>query len=198
MKKAERKQELLRIAYELFLSKGYESVSVDEIIAKAGIAKGTYYYYFKSKEETLEEVIDMMIAGEEAKAKAILEMPIPVPQKIVGIISSFRPDQPEQGIVTTLNQKENLLMHERVNAKVIEKAVPLLSRAAMEGIEQGIINCDYVEERVRILLILSNQIFDEGIADMSTLVVYIDIVEKLLGAKKGTMDFIKELIMNQQ
>ena len=43
-----------------------------------------------------------------------------------------------------------------------------------------------------------NQIFDEGIADMSTLVVYIDIVEKLLGAKKGTMDFIKELIMNQQ
>ena len=198
MKKAERKQELLRIAYELFLSKGYESVSVDEIIAKAGIAKGTYYYYFKSKEETLEEVIDMMIAGEEAKAKAILEMPIPVPQKIVGIISSFRPDQPEQGIVTTLNQKENLLMHERVNAKIIEKAVPLLSRAAMEGIEQGIINCDYVEERVRILLILSNQIFDEGIADMSTLVVYIDIVEKLLGAKKGTMDFIKELIMNQQ
>ena len=198
MKKAERKQELLRIAYELFLSKGYESVSVDEIIAKAGIAKGTYYYYFKSKEETLEEVIDMMIAGEEAKAKAILEMPIPVPQKIVGIISSFRPDQPEQGIVTTLNQKENLFMHERVNAKVIEKAVPLLSRAAMEGIEQGIINCDYVEERVRILLILSNQIFDEGIADMSTLVVYIDIVEKLLGAKKGTMDFIKELIMNQQ
>lgn len=198
MKKAERKQELLRIAYELFLSKGYESVSVDEIIAKAGIAKGTYYYYFKSKEETLEEVIDMMIAGEEAKAKAILEMPIPVPQKIVGIISSFRPDQPEQGIVTTLNQNENLLMHERVNAKVIEKAVPLLSRAAMEGIEQGIINCDYVEERVRILLILSNQIFDEGIADMSTLVVYIDIVEKLLGAKKGTMDFIKELIMNQQ
>lgn len=198
MKKAERKQELLRIAYELFLSKGYESVSVDEIIAKAGIAKGTYYYYFKSKEETLEEVIDMMIAGEEAKAKAILEMPIPVPQKIVGIISSFRPDQPEQGIVTTLNQKENLLMHERVNAKIIEKAVPLLSRAAMEGIEQGIINCDYVEERVRILLILSNQIFDEGIADMSTLVVYIDIVEKMLGAKKGTMDFIKELIMNQQ
>ena len=198
MKKAERKQELLQIAYELFLSKGYESVSVDEIIAKAGIAKGTYYYYFKSKEETLEEVIDMMIAGEEAKAKAILEMPILVPQKIVGIISSFRPDQPEQGIVTTLNQKENLLMHERVNVKVIEKAVPLLSRAAMEGIEQGIINCDYVEERVRILLILSNQIFDEGIADMSTLVVYIDIVEKLLGAKKGTMDFIKELIMNQQ
>ena len=100
MKKAERKEQLLQTAYELFLSKGYESVSVDEIIKKAGIAKGTYYYYFKSKEETLEEVIDMMIAKEAVKAAAMLSMPIPVPQKIVGIISSFRPDQPEQGIAT--------------------------------------------------------------------------------------------------
>lgn len=194
MKKAERKQELLKTAYELFLSKGYDSVSVDEIITKAGIAKGTYYYYFKSKEETLEEVIDMMLAKEEVKAQAILEMPIPVPQKIVGIISSFRPDQPEQGIVTTLNRKENLLMHDRVNAKLIEKTVPLLIKAAEEGISQGIINCDYLEERIRILMILSNQIFDEGMTSEATINVYIDIVEKMLGTQKGTMEFIKQLI----
>lgn len=195
MKKAERKEQLLQTAYELFLSKGYESVSVDEIIKKAGIAKGTYYYYFKSKEETLEEVIDMMIAKEAVKASAVLSMPIPVPQKIVGIISSFRPDQAEQDIVETLNRKENLLMHDRVNAKIIEIAVPLLTKAAEEGVEQGIINCDYLEERVRILLILSNTIFDEGITSESTLLVYIDLVEKILGAQKGTMDFIKGLIM---
>ena len=195
MKKAERKEQLLQTAYELFLSKGYESVSVDEIIKKAGIAKGTYYYYFKSKEETLEEVIDMMIAKEAVKAAAVLSMPIPVPQKIVGIISSFRPDQAEQDIVETLNRKENLLMHDRVNAKIIETAVPLLTKAAEEGVEQGIINCDYLEERVRILLILSNTIFDEGITSESTLLVYIDLVEKILGAEKGTMDFIKGLVM---
>lgn len=197
MKKAERKQELLKTAYDLFLSKGYDAVSVDEIIKAAGIAKGTYYYYFKSKEETLEEVIALMIAAEEQKAKAILEMPIPVPQKIVGIISSFRPDQAEQDIVETLNRNENLLMHERVNSKIIEVAVPLLTKAAEEGIEQGIMNCDFLEERVRMLLILSNKIFDDGITSESTLLVYIDIVEKILGAPKGTMDFIKGLVMGQ-
>lgn len=196
MKKAERKQELLNTAYELFLSKGYDAVSVEEIITKAGIAKGTYYYYFKSKEETLEEVIDMMIAKEEVKARFVLGMDIPVPQKIVGIISSFRPDQAEQDIVSTLNQKENLLMHKRVNAKIIEKAVPLLKEAAQEGIQQGILECDFLEERIRILLILSNNLFDEGINNEGTILVYIDIVEKILGAKKGTMDFIKQLIMN--
>ena len=197
MKKAERKQELLKTAYDLFLSKGYDAVSVDEIIKAAGIAKGTYYYYFKSKEETLEEVIALMIAAEEQKAKAILEMPIPVPQKIVGIISSFRPDQAERDIVETLNRNENLLMHERVNDKIIEVAVPLLTKAAEEGIEQGIMNCDFLEERVRMLLILSNKIFDDGITSESTLLVYIDIVEKILGAPKGTMDFIKGLVMGQ-
>lgn len=194
MKKAERKEELLKTAYELFLNKGYDAVSVDEIIKNAGIAKGTYYYYFKSKEETLEEVIDMMIAKEELKAKMILEMPIPVPQKIVGIISSFRPDENEQNIVEIINRKENLIMHEKVNEKIIQVAGPLLTEAALEGASQGIINCDYLEERIRILLILSNRLFDEGMTNEATINVYIDTVEKMLGTEKGTMQFIKALI----
>ena len=50
MKKGEqRKQELLKLAYRMFIEKGYENTSIDEIVAKAGIAKGTYYYYFASK-----------------------------------------------------------------------------------------------------------------------------------------------------
>ena len=65
MKKGEkRKKELLKIAYDMFITQGYENTSVDEIIEKAQIAKGTYYYYFQSKEQTLEEVIDMMIDNE--------------------------------------------------------------------------------------------------------------------------------------
>lgn len=194
MKKSERKELLLQTAYELFLSKGYDTVSVDEIIKAAGIAKGTYYYYFKSKEETLEEVIDMMIAKEEFKARMVLEMDIPVPQKIVGIISSFRPDENEQNIVEILNRKENLIMHEKINEKIVASALPLLTKAAEEGVAQGIINCDYLEERIRILLILSNRLFDEGMNSIETINVYIDIVEKMLGTEKGTMEFIKALI----
>ena len=66
------KKELLKIAYKLFMTKGYENTSVDEIIAEAKIAKGTYYYYFESKEATLEKVIEMMIEEECKKANEIL------------------------------------------------------------------------------------------------------------------------------
>ena len=70
MKKGERRKlELLQIAYRLFLTRGYENTSVDEIIEEAGIAKGTYYYYFESKEQMLEEVIGMMI--DKAKVNLI-------------------------------------------------------------------------------------------------------------------------------
>ena len=63
MKKGEkRKHELLKIAYEMFLRRGYENTSVDEIIAKAQIAKGTFYYYFRSKDNLLDTLSDVLDA----------------------------------------------------------------------------------------------------------------------------------------
>ena len=105
MKKGERrKQELLQIAYRMFISRGYENTSVDEIIAEADIAKGTYYYYFETKEQMLEEVIGMMIDQEMEAAGRILQAEIPVPQKIIGMISSLRPTQEESPIEGALMQ----------------------------------------------------------------------------------------------
>lgn len=195
MKKGEqRKQELLKIAYDLFLSEGYENTSVDTIIEKAGIAKGTYYYYFESKEAMLEEVCMMMIDGETEKAMQIVNADIPIPQKIIGIISSFRPEQKEKTITDTLNSSENILMHDKVNKRIIEVVAPILTKVAEQGIEEGVLSCDNVYERVRMLLIVSNTLFDDYKVTERDVDVFIDMIEKLLGAKPGTMDIIKQLI----
>ncbi len=195
MKKGERrKRELLQIAYNLFISRGYENTSVDDIIAAAGIAKGTYYYHFESKEQTLEAVIGMMIDQEAEAAKQVLHSDAPVPQKIAGIIASLRPRQEELPIEGALMKPENALMHAKIKRQLIETVLPLLSEAVEEGIAQGIFACDNIPERVRMLLVISNETFDEGRFTERDVAVFIDMTEKLLGAKPGTMDFVRALI----
>lgn len=195
MKKGEkRKKELLKIAYDMFITQGYENTSVDEIIEKAQIAKGTYYYHFQSKEQMLEEVIDMMIASETEMAEQVIGIDIPVPQKIVMIITSVKPTEAEQPIKNALFQPDNVLMHHKVRKKLINVITPILSEVIKEGVNEGIFECDNIPERVKMLLILSDGTFNEGAFSEQDISVFIDMTEKLLGAEKGTMGFIYDLI----
>ena len=178
MKKGEkRKKELLKIAYDMFLTQGYENTSVDEIIEKAQIAKGTYYYHFQSKEQMLEEVIDMMIDSETKMAKQIITMDISVPQKIVMMLTSMKPTEAEQPIKNALFQPENVLMHHKVRKKLINIITPLLSEVINEGVEEGIFECDNIPERVKMLLIISDGTFNEGTFSEQDISVFIDMTE---------------------
>ena len=195
MKKGEKRRlDLLQIAYRMFLTQGYENTSVDEIIEAAGIAKGTYYYYFQSKEQMLEAVIGMMIKAETEVARQVLASEMPVPQKIVGIVSSVRPTQEERPIEDALNRPENVLMHDKLQRQLLADILPLLSKAVEEGVRDGLFVCDHIPERVRMLLLLSCDLFDEGQYTQADVDVFIDMMEKLLGAAPGTMGFVRQLI----
>jgi len=199
MKKGERrKQDLLNIAYRMFIEKGYENTSVDDIIAEAGIAKGTYYYYFESKEATLEAVIEMMIEKAENIAKTAITNPVPIPQKLASVVYAFRPNKDEIVITDVLERKENIVMHDKIGKKIVEVAVPILSDIVREGIAQGIFACTNVEERVKMLLIMSQNMFDYGAYSNKDIEVYVDMLEKSLGAKEGTMSFISEFLLEGQ
>ena len=55
----ETKDRITLTAFDLFIERGYNSVSVREIVEKAGISKGAFYHYFPSKGKLLETVMDM-------------------------------------------------------------------------------------------------------------------------------------------
>lgn len=50
------KEQLIRVATKLFGEQGYAVVSIDQIVAAAKVSKGTFYYYFKTKEDILYEI----------------------------------------------------------------------------------------------------------------------------------------------
>nr|WP_248926670.1 FAD-dependent oxidoreductase [Paenibacillus hamazuiensis] len=51
-----KKQYMIDVALRMFIEKGFENVSVDDIIAATNTSKGTFYHYFKSKDEIIREV----------------------------------------------------------------------------------------------------------------------------------------------
>ncbi len=89
---------------------------------------------------------------------------------------------------------ENTLMHAKIKRRLLETVVPLLTEVVEEGITQGVFSCDNIPERLRMLLVISNETFDEGQFTERDVEVFIDLSEKLLGAKAGTMGFVRALI----
>ena len=56
-KKLLKRTNLFNAAYELFLTKGIQDTAIDDIVKKAGVAKGTFYLYFKNKYDVVDRLI---------------------------------------------------------------------------------------------------------------------------------------------
>lgn len=65
-RKEARPQELIDAALELFAEKGFSATRSEEVAARAGVAKGTLYLYYPSKEELLKAVISQRLSSEIA------------------------------------------------------------------------------------------------------------------------------------
>jgi AcrR family transcriptional regulator len=71
MTKAEQtRQRLFSATMELIGEKGFAATTVDEIVERAGVAKGTVYYHFKSKAELVEALIAQQPLAARVRAAA--------------------------------------------------------------------------------------------------------------------------------
>src|SRR5580698_1219916 len=61
MGKQERRQQILSVARDVFARRGYHAAKIDDIVAAAGIARGTFYLYFEDKRAIFEEIVDRTI-----------------------------------------------------------------------------------------------------------------------------------------
>jgi len=86
------KNRILEIGAEIIHLKGYHHTGIQEIIHAAGIPKGSFYNYFKSKEDFGLQVIDYFICFFSSLTKPIREDPLLSPlEKIKEILEQFLP-----------------------------------------------------------------------------------------------------------
>ncbi|MEY8015638.1 TetR/AcrR family transcriptional regulator [Mycobacterium servetii] len=140
-----RRAELLDLAAGLFLRRGYDNVSLNDLIAAAGISKGAFYHWFPSKEaliaalaergarsafDAVEKVVAECEGGALARLNAALragfdvKMRMAAPEQLAAMASLLRPD--------------NAHLYGRVLAAEEALFLPLLTRLVAEGVGEGV------------------------------------------------------------
>ena len=189
-----RKNEIIDAAEKLFASKGYDKATVNDILTATGIAKGTFYYYFKSKEEVLDAIIRRRIDAGLERAKAIVSRHELSPvQKILAAILAQKSQNPvEEEFIPVLHEQTNALFHQKVLIDCVTRLTPVLAAIAEEGIEKGVFNTAHPKESVEILLTAGLIIFDDAYFSWSKaeqaerIPAFLAAMERILGVKEGS------------
>lgn len=67
-----RRTELVEAAFTMFMNKGYSSTMVSDVVRRVRVAQGTFYYYFKTKEEALDAVLEKLLAESVERAARLV------------------------------------------------------------------------------------------------------------------------------
>jgi AcrR family transcriptional regulator len=150
---AVRKMELIEAAESLFAKKGYEDTAVSDIVKKIKVGQGTFYYYFKSKENILEAVAEKIVAPYAENVRNIARGNENPATKVNSILNSIlKANDPDLGIMNLLHQKGNYLLHQKVE-KALEVGISsIVTEVLSKGIAEGTFNTEYPGESFEFLL----------------------------------------------
>ena len=140
--KEERRKEIIETAGKLFEEKGYEQTQVQDIVNEIGVAKGLFYYYFKSKDEVMEELADRYADAIIDDVHKLIDKDISTFDKINRIFQIFIDSaEKKSGIFMGILNVKNGITHERIFFNVGEKMVPLVTELILSGNDNGECNC---------------------------------------------------------
>lgn len=190
----ERRNEILDVAERLFCTKGFDNASTNDILTEIGIARGTLYYHFKSKEDILDAMIERLTNQMVEKASVIaLDESIPVLERLTGTMLSLNVDN-ELGhmVMEQVHRPQNALMHQKLEHMLLGRVNRLITRITEDGIRQGIMHTDYPAEAVEMLMTYSYTAFDSlnqysEEEEQRKIMGFVYHAERILGMKAGAL-----------
>lgn len=211
------REKILDCAKNLFFTIGYEKTSVQRIIDEVGIAKGTFYHHFKTKEQLLDELTDSLI---EVEVNQTIETVLSSDWDAITKFNNMVNRQSEwkvnhfELLYTVLKayySENNHFFRELMRQKNIRNYAPIFEKIIEQGIREGTFKTAYPKEMSEMVLRISNVESEEILNIMLNHSMYeapakevtrryqmlVYAMEKILGAKEGSIKIEVEEIITE-
>lgn len=203
-----RKNEILDTAGILFTEKGYDNTSVTDIMNAVGIAKGTLYHHFKSKEDIMDALIKRQTADILVSAKKIADdKSIPVKERIVQTILELHVDTKQaegEKMIVQLHKPQNAQMHQKTKKVVFQGVPPIMADIVKDGVLQGIFETPYPLECMEMALCYLDVMLDDDMFELTEaerldkIRAFIYQLERLLGVEEGELASFEKAFVGRQ
>jgi AcrR family transcriptional regulator len=213
---ATRRNEILDAARTLVYTKGYEQMSIQDILNALKISKGAFYHYFDSKPALLEALIDRFADEAEQAVSPILQDPnLTALEKLQHYFSTavqWKVAQKDYllAILRVWYSDDNAIIRQKVFVRLLKRFSPSFVPVIQEGIQDGSLSTAYPEQVMQIVFQAIQGLGDkfgeailtaragggEGSLEERILtiekdvVAYTDSVERILGAQKGSIQLM--------
>lgn len=194
------KRELIFDALEeLMYTVPFKEISVESIAKKANVGKGSVYYYFESKDEILDNVIERSyrravreylnsVSSEKTALGRIKQLFRSVLKKDFG--------DSRRNLIITLHLHDDLILHNKLKAIAVQELSPILTLLLEQGIDEGSIKLDYPKESAEIIVTVLTVFLDntalsqDSASTKKKLKIFANVLENCLKTSKGSFDFL--------
>jgi AcrR family transcriptional regulator len=205
-----RRDTFVDAAQRLMQAKGYEQMSIQDVLGEVGASRGAFYHYFASKTDLLEAVVTRIVDTALASAAPVVDDPaLDAVEKLEGLfggIAQWKTQRTELMLALTRVwlSDENVLMRDKMWRHLDERLTPVLARIVVQGDEEDVFSVSSPEATARVMVALLHglndtavRLFlerDEGgvtLADAEDLALaYTDALERILGMAAGTLRLV--------
>lgn len=213
---AARRNEILDVARQLVYTRGYEQMSVQDILDALKISKGAFYHYFDSKPALLEALIDRM--GDEAQRTILPLMDDPsltALDKLRRYFSTAIQWKATQkdfmlALLRVWYSDDNAIIRQKVTWKMLRWVAPAFARVIRQGVEEGVFSTEFPEQTAEIIIQMITALGDKfgevilghekGRVAWSAeerfcvieraVAAYTVVIERILGAEAGSIELM--------
>ena len=214
---AVRREAFIDAALRLMQAKGYDQMSVQDVLDEVEASRGAFYHYFDSKTALLEAVVTRIVDAALASVTPLVEDPaLDAIAKLVGFfggIAQWKMERTELMLELTRVwlSDENTLMRDKMWQHLMLRLAPPLATILRQGDDEDVFAIGSPDDTARVIVALLHGLNDLAVRafverDQSgtalaqvraMLAAYVEAMERILGMPPGTLTLVDDAALRK-